>query len=175
MQAHFPGVFCARRMFFHYCAVPKGLFRTSFFPTLVTHALPSLVQLLDMGFRPAITKILACLPPKHTRQTFLFSATYHPVRPRPPEPALRIRQSAQVPAEHPRIVRRGAATRLRLRRHGRCGGADGTSPVTPVDQSAPASDGVSGQGKAMPQAVKYVATLTPSRIWSAVPRQCAVL
>jgi hypothetical protein len=34
------------------------------------------LQLLDMGFRPAITKILACLPPKYTRQTFLFSATY---------------------------------------------------------------------------------------------------
>jgi ATP-dependent RNA helicase MSS116 len=32
-------------------------------------------QLLEMGFRPAITKMLQMLPPKHTRQTTLFSAT----------------------------------------------------------------------------------------------------
>ena len=32
-------------------------------------------QLLEMGFRPAITKLLAMLPPKNTRQTTLFSAT----------------------------------------------------------------------------------------------------
>ena len=32
-------------------------------------------QLLDMGFRPAITKTLSCLPDKKGRQTLLFSAT----------------------------------------------------------------------------------------------------
>eukprot|EP01063_Lacrimia_lanifica_P030860 TRINITY_DN4987_c3_g1_i1.p2 TRINITY_DN4987_c3_g1~~TRINITY_DN4987_c3_g1_i1.p2 ORF type:complete len:627 (+),score=279.07 TRINITY_DN4987_c3_g1_i1:161-1882(+) len=32
-------------------------------------------QLLDMGFRPAITEMLKLLPPKTTRQTLLFSAT----------------------------------------------------------------------------------------------------
>ena len=32
-------------------------------------------QLLDMGFRPAILRILACLPPPAARQTLLFSAT----------------------------------------------------------------------------------------------------
>mmetsp|Transcript_3452 Transcript_3452/g.6547 ORF Transcript_3452/g.6547 Transcript_3452/m.6547 type:complete len:688 (+) Transcript_3452:29-2092(+) len=32
-------------------------------------------QLLDMGFRPEITKMLAMLPPKDSRQTLLFSAT----------------------------------------------------------------------------------------------------
>lgn len=32
-------------------------------------------QLLDMGFRPAIQKVMAALPPKATRQTLLFSAT----------------------------------------------------------------------------------------------------
>ncbi|KAK1861182.1 hypothetical protein I4F81_003766 [Pyropia yezoensis] len=32
-------------------------------------------QLLDMGFRPAIEQLLSALPPKATRQTFLFSAT----------------------------------------------------------------------------------------------------
>ena len=33
-------------------------------------------QLLDMGFRPAIDKLLSLIPPKHTRRTFLFSATF---------------------------------------------------------------------------------------------------
>jgi len=33
-------------------------------------------QLLDMGFRPAIEKILTKLPPKERRQTLLFSATF---------------------------------------------------------------------------------------------------
>lgn len=33
-------------------------------------------RLLDMGFRPAIDALLAALPPKATRQTMLFSATY---------------------------------------------------------------------------------------------------
>lgn len=33
-------------------------------------------QLLDMGFRPAIEKILARLPPRESRQTLLFSATF---------------------------------------------------------------------------------------------------
>jgi len=32
-------------------------------------------QLLDMGFRPAITQMLSLLPPKSSRQTLLFSAT----------------------------------------------------------------------------------------------------
>jgi|EP00505_MAST-04D_sp_SCG-Rhode-Island_P000616 ATP-dependent RNA helicase MSS116, mitochondrial len=32
-------------------------------------------QLLEMGFRPEITKMLSMLPPKETRQTLLFSAT----------------------------------------------------------------------------------------------------
>ena len=32
-------------------------------------------QLLEMGFRPAITQMLNMLPPKQTRQTLLFSAT----------------------------------------------------------------------------------------------------
>ena len=32
-------------------------------------------QLLDMGFRPAILRILACLPPPAARQALLFSAT----------------------------------------------------------------------------------------------------
>eukprot|EP00754_Rhynchopus_humris_P027754 Rhum_TRINITY_DN15106_c24_g1::Rhum_TRINITY_DN15106_c24_g1_i1::g.139875::m.139875/K17679/MSS116; ATP-dependent RNA helicase MSS116, mitochondrial len=32
-------------------------------------------QLLEMGFRPDITKMLRMLPPNHTRQTLLFSAT----------------------------------------------------------------------------------------------------
>jgi ATP-dependent RNA helicase MSS116 len=32
-------------------------------------------EFLDMGFRPAITAMLAKLPPKSTRQTLLFSAT----------------------------------------------------------------------------------------------------
>jgi ATP-dependent RNA helicase MSS116 len=33
------------------------------------------LEFLDMGFRPAITAMLAKLPPKSTRQTLLFSAT----------------------------------------------------------------------------------------------------
>ena len=33
-------------------------------------------RLLDMGFRPAIDELLKALPPKATRQTLLFSATY---------------------------------------------------------------------------------------------------
>lgn len=33
-------------------------------------------QLLDMGFRPAIEKIIAKLPPRERRQTLLFSATF---------------------------------------------------------------------------------------------------
>lgn len=33
-------------------------------------------RLLDMGFRPAIDELLKALPPKSTRQTLLFSATY---------------------------------------------------------------------------------------------------
>ena len=33
-------------------------------------------QLLDMGFRPAIEKLLRALPPKSTRQTLLYSATF---------------------------------------------------------------------------------------------------
>lgn len=33
-------------------------------------------QLLDMGFRPVIEKILAVLPPRERRQTLLFSATF---------------------------------------------------------------------------------------------------
>eukprot|EP01116_Phalansterium_solitarium_P021289 TRINITY_DN6559_c0_g1_i1.p1 TRINITY_DN6559_c0_g1~~TRINITY_DN6559_c0_g1_i1.p1 ORF type:complete len:662 (-),score=187.74 TRINITY_DN6559_c0_g1_i1:493-2382(-) len=33
-------------------------------------------RLLDMGFRPAIEQLLAALPPKTTRQTVLFSATF---------------------------------------------------------------------------------------------------
>jgi ATP-dependent RNA helicase MSS116 len=33
-------------------------------------------QLLDMGFRPAIEKVLSFLPSKETRQTLLFSATF---------------------------------------------------------------------------------------------------
>lgn len=33
-------------------------------------------RLLDMGFRPAIDEMLKALPPKATRQTLLFSATY---------------------------------------------------------------------------------------------------
>jgi ATP-dependent RNA helicase MSS116 len=32
-------------------------------------------QMLDMGFRPTIEKILAVLPPPATRQTLLYSAT----------------------------------------------------------------------------------------------------
>eukprot|EP00911_Craspedida_sp_UC1_P000355 UC1_evm1s273 len=32
-------------------------------------------QLLEMGFQPSIRKILGLIPPKHTRQTLLFSAT----------------------------------------------------------------------------------------------------
>ena len=32
-------------------------------------------QLLEMGFRPAITQMLTMLPPKNSRQTLLFSAT----------------------------------------------------------------------------------------------------
>ena len=32
-------------------------------------------QMLEMGFRPAITKMLTMLPSKNTRQTLLFSAT----------------------------------------------------------------------------------------------------
>merc|ERR1719321_2152745 len=32
-------------------------------------------QLLDQGFRPAITQMLGMLPPKDTRQCLLFSAT----------------------------------------------------------------------------------------------------
>eukprot|EP00937_MAST-01D_sp_MAST-1D-sp2_P005261 g5261.t1 len=35
-------------------------------------------QLLEMGFRPAITQMLRMLPPKDTRQTLLFSATMPP-------------------------------------------------------------------------------------------------
>lgn len=35
-------------------------------------------QLLDQGFRPAITKIMNMLPPKSSRQTLLFSATMPP-------------------------------------------------------------------------------------------------
>ena len=35
-------------------------------------------QLLEMGFRPAITKMLGMLPPKSTRQCLLFSATMPP-------------------------------------------------------------------------------------------------
>lgn len=33
-------------------------------------------NLLDMGFRPQIDRILRCLPPKGSRQTLLFSATF---------------------------------------------------------------------------------------------------
>lgn len=33
-------------------------------------------NILDMGFRPTIEKILGLLPPKATRQTLLFSATF---------------------------------------------------------------------------------------------------
>lgn len=33
-------------------------------------------NLLDMGFRPTIIKILQCLPPKQQRQSLLFSATF---------------------------------------------------------------------------------------------------
>ena len=33
-------------------------------------------NILDMGFRPTIEKILALLPGKSTRQTLLFSATF---------------------------------------------------------------------------------------------------
>lgn len=33
-------------------------------------------NLLDMGFRPQINKILGALPPRTTRQTLLFSATF---------------------------------------------------------------------------------------------------
>jgi ATP-dependent RNA helicase MSS116 len=33
-------------------------------------------QLLDMGFRPAIETMLRALPPRTTRQTLLFSATF---------------------------------------------------------------------------------------------------
>ena len=35
-------------------------------------------QLLDMGFRPALERILAVLPPAAARQTLLFSATMPP-------------------------------------------------------------------------------------------------
>jgi ATP-dependent RNA helicase MSS116 len=33
-------------------------------------------NLLDMGFKPTIVKILICLPPKEQRQALLFSATF---------------------------------------------------------------------------------------------------
>lgn len=35
-------------------------------------------QLLEMGFQPSIRDILSRIPPKHTRQTLLFSATVPP-------------------------------------------------------------------------------------------------
>jgi len=45
------------------------------FDDLRTFVLDEADQMLDMGFRPTITKILAALPPPAKRQTLLFSAT----------------------------------------------------------------------------------------------------